>query len=492
VTLIFGSSRDITRDLETTAELTRIGYTLQSIVASVSDSYCTFDHNLRLTNANSAALAWMQVAEEDAIGRPMIALPAGDFSEAIVDAIMTREVVRLEVESVLKPGRWLECTAYPSPEGNTSVFFRDVTDRIEVRQEAERAQGLLRASIDALSALVALTDREGRIVTSNAAWNRHFKDSEGGSLGCLDALRSALQDGDAVAACGGIADLLAGRRDGFRGVYRRRDRWFQLTASRFRFGGEVLAVIALEDVTEARLARQEATELSHQLVGLQEEERQRIASELHDSTFQHLVGMSLNLMRLTERQDDAGREILEEINGALEQAMREIRIFSYLLYPTSLSTDGLVATLERFVLGFQQRTGLDVRLTAAEAIDGLPLELQTCALRVVQEALLNAYKHAGATRLSVNARLFRGSLVLRVRDNGYGIAGKIADDDVSGAGIRLGVGIPAMRARIRYFGGALVIRGKPCGTTVLAAIEVPKAKAGAVRVLADFPTKIAS
>lgn len=492
VGLIFGSARDVTRDVETTAELTRVGHTLQSVVSSVSDCYCTFDHNLKLSSANSAALAWMQVDEQEAIGRPMIALPAGDFAEAVIDAIQAREVVRVEVESVLKPGRWLECTAYPSPEGGTSVFFRDVTDRIEVREAAERAQGLLRASIDALSAPVALADREGRILTSNSAWNRHFKAVGGHDLGCLDALRSALPEGGAVAACRGIADMLAGKRDGFRGVYRRDERWFQLSASRFRFGGDAFAVVALEDVTEARLARQEVTELSHQLVGLQEEERQRIASELHDSTFQHLVGMSLNLMRLADGQDSAGREILAEVSGSLDQAMREIRIFSYLLYPTSLSTDGLVATLERFVQGFQRRTGLDVRLTAAEPIDDLPLELQTCALRVVQEALMNAYKHAGARRLSVNARLFGESLVLRVRDDGHGIPGAIADGDVQGAGIRLGVGIPAMRARIRHFGGALVIRGRPSGTTVLAVVAVPKTRASAPpTVLADYRTKAA-
>lgn len=476
VTLIFGSSRDMTHDLATTAELTRMGRALQAIVSSVSDGYCVFDQELRLTSANSAALAWLELDERVAVGRHLIALPAGDFAEAVFDAIRTGEVVRVEVESILKPGRWLECTAYPSPEG-TSVFFRDVTDRVEVRQSAERAEGLLRASIDALSALVALADREGRIVTSNSAWRRNFGGSEGQGLGCLDALRSALEDGDAVAACRGIADLLGGRRAGFRGIYQRRDRWFQLSASRFRFGGEVLAVVALEDVTEARQARQEATELSLQLVGLQEEERQRIASELHDSTFQHLVGMSLNLMRLADRQDEEGRGILEEVNGALDQAMREIRIFSYLLYPTSLSTDGLVATLERFVHGFRQRTGLDVRLTVSDAVDDLSLDLQTCALRVVQEALLNAYKHAGAARLSVNARMLRGALVLRVRDDGRGIAGSIRADEAEAPSIRLGVGIPAMRARIRHFGGALVIRGKPHGTTVMAVIAVSAASA---------------
>ena len=153
------------------------------------------------------------------------------------------------------------------------------------------------------------------------------------------------------------------------------------------------------------------------LLALQDEERRRIANELHDSTAQHLIAIGLNLMRI---RPDAAREgktrdILDEIDGSLEKAAKELRAFTYLLYPPDLQSEGLSATLERYVEGFGTRTGLKITLKSCPSVDLLSLSLQQALLRIVQEALTNVYRHASATSVSVNFRRVGKKLVLIIK-----------------------------------------------------------------------------
>jgi two-component system NarL family sensor kinase len=216
-------------------------------------------------------------------------------------------------------------------------------------------------------------------------------------------------------------------------------------------------------------ANKKVSELSSQLLALQEEERQRIARELHDSTAQHLVAANLALSSLegTVVATPASRLVFADIERLLTEALQELRIFTYLLHPPNLANDGLQATLREFAEGFAGRTGLVARIRIPEEVDDLPPELQRAILRVVQEALTNVHRHAGASRVSVNARLTPGRLVVRIRDNGHGTAGA-AQPDVP---IRLGVGVAGMRARLEQFGGSLRIRTGHGGTSVLATVR---------------------
>ncbi|MET0745070.1 MAG: histidine kinase, partial [Microvirga sp.] len=220
-------------------------------------------------------------------------------------------------------------------------------------------------------------------------------------------------------------------------------------------------------VTEAR---GEVAELSGQLLALQEEERQRIARELHDSTAQCLVAAHLGLGRLeaTLRQSPAGLKACGEIGDLLDRALLELRVFTYLLHPPSLADHGLRATLQEFIEGFAERTGLDAHIRVSERLDEASIEIQRSVLRVVQEALANVHRHAGASRVDVGAKVVAGSLVIRVRDDGRGMSRP--DGPISR--LRLGVGIPGMHARLRQFGGDLKIRTGSTGTSLLAYVPV--------------------
>lgn len=220
-------------------------------------------------------------------------------------------------------------------------------------------------------------------------------------------------------------------------------------------------------------ANKRVSELSGQLLSLQEEERQRIARELHDSTTQHLVAANLWLSGLEAevRQSPSGRKSLAEVEGLLTEALRELRIFTYLLHPPNLAKDGLQATVRDFAEGFAGRTGLVARIRIPEEVDDLPSDLQRAILRVVQEALTNVHRHADASHVSVDARIMSGVLVVRIRDNGHGMVGPAPSDGP----IRLGVGVTGMRARLEQFGGDLRIRTDRSGTGIVAIVPILKA-----------------
>ncbi|WP_048709794.1 histidine kinase [Microvirga massiliensis] len=222
-------------------------------------------------------------------------------------------------------------------------------------------------------------------------------------------------------------------------------------------------------------ARGEVTQLSEQLLALQEEERQRIARELHDSTAQSLVAANLGLARLERevQQGPAARKTFAQIEALLDRALQELRVFTYLLHPPNLAEDGLKATLEEFIDGFAGRTGLRARIRISDRVDDTPPEVQRAMLRVVQEALANVHRHAGAAEVSVGAKLAGGRLVVRVRDDGRGLERPAGHG--SGERTRMGVGIPGMRARLRQFDGDLRIRSGPRGTFLLAHVPLPDA-----------------
>jgi two-component system NarL family sensor kinase len=222
-------------------------------------------------------------------------------------------------------------------------------------------------------------------------------------------------------------------------------------------------------------AEGEISELSGQLLALQEEERQRIARELHDSTAQRLVAAGLGLGRLEAKlqQSPSGLRTCGEIGEQLDGALMELRIFTYLLHPPNLANDGLRATLVEFVEGFARRTGLHASIQVSSRLDEASAEIQRSVLRVVQEALANVHRHAGATQVSVGAKLPGGRLVVQVRDDGRGL-GRPAVDGSDGR-TRMGVGIPGMRARLRQFDGDLRIKSGPRGTSLLAHVPLPDA-----------------
>ncbi|UVO26270.1 ATP-binding protein [Bradyrhizobium arachidis] len=209
------------------------------------------------------------------------------------------------------------------------------------------------------------------------------------------------------------------------------------------------------------------------LVSIQEDIQQRIASDLHDSTCQHLIAASLGLMRLRIGLADpvSTERLCDDVDASIDEALREIRAFAYLLHPQNLTVDGLKATVENYAAGFAARTSLRVTTRIASEIDRLPYETQRSLLRVIQEALTNVFRHAKATKVRINIDATNDHFRLTISDDGCGLSVHPARRDAKA--ISIGVGIPAMKARLREIGGTLDIQPDPAGRhsgTILCAV----------------------
>ena len=249
----------------------------------------------------------------------------------------------------------------------------------------------------------------------------------------------------------------------------RAQRWLQIDG-KFQPGpaGRISRLVAVvADLTERKLLEQRANELSKSLANIQEEERERIAQELHDSTAQHLLAASLNLMNLMPKTGLGDDEIKrwDDTRGSLDEAMKELRTFSYLMHPPGLQHNGLCSTIRQFVDGYCDRSGLDIRTRLNPEIDNQPYEMQRTLLRIAQEALANVHRHAAAKRVALDARCIASRVHLLVSDDGQ--RGK-----EQCATFTPGRGVSGMTARVHQYHGELRIRTGRYGTRVHAVLPM--------------------
>jgi PAS domain S-box-containing protein len=199
----------------------------------------------------------------------------------------------------------------------------------------------------------------------------------------------------------------------------------------------------------------ELQKLSAQLLHIQDEERRRLARELHDDLGQHLSALKLMLDR------SPGNRPASE---AADKAISMVRNLSYLLHPPLLDEAGLRAALHWYIDGLIDRSNIQISLTVKpEIFPRLPQDIETTVFRVIQESLTNVYRHAETDSARVEIEKQSEWVMIRVRDYGKGVAPELAGK-VSSKG--LGVGINGMRERVRQFGGELhLFRSEP-GTLV--------------------------
>ncbi len=482
VARVVGVARNIDHVKRVQAELQAMNARLSTILASISDCYLTMDSAFRITDINPVALEWLGLRRQEAIGQPYprLRLSSPEHDAAIRALLQKQQAASLEIRSAFSHGRWLDLHFYPTPEGAT-LFFHDVTKRKLAEQEAARTKELLQASLDALSAHVAILDGYGTIIAVNKAWEKWtgahgFRDAGVGKGYLTFCDRRFKSSHDAHRISRELRSILAGDQDAVRLVCRvtldDRQVWFQMSAARFNLEGVTKIVVSNEDITDVMEARHALNELSERLLALQEEERQRIAQELHDSTAQHLVAASLNIMSLKAKTDQSGsdRKLVDDIETSLEEATKELRVSTFLLHPPHLASDGLKASLQSYIKGFGRRTGLRTTIRVPCTVNDLPISLQRTLLRVIQEALANVHRHAAATKVSIDVHMSGDEIRLLVRDNGRGISELAASTD--DGHMQYGLGIPGMRARLHRFGGDLDIDTGPDGTTVLARLPL--------------------
>jgi len=255
------------------------------------------------------------------------------------------------------------------------------------------------------------------------------------------------------------------RRDGTRLVVS--SRW---TTLRDGSGKPVGWLEICTDITLRKRAEQAARSLSGRILNLQDDERRRIARELHDSLGQYLTALKMNL-DLFQMSNSNHAAIAKDCSEILDKCLAETRTLSHLLHPPLLDESGFGSAARWYVDGFAQRSGIAVNLDLPAELGRLHKDVEIALFRAVQEALTNVHRHSGGTVVDIKLSADAEQVQLEIKDNGRGIP----EDKLNGlrdGAAETGVGLAGMRERIRELGGSLQIQSDNAGTNLFVTVPV--------------------
>jgi PAS domain S-box-containing protein len=226
---------------------------------------------------------------------------------------------------------------------------------------------------------------------------------------------------------------------------------------------------------ELELAQESLRRLTGQLLQVQDDERRRLARELHDSAGQILAALNMNLESVHDAlkgqlAPSLAQRLAESIRLS-NQVIKETRTLSYLLHPPLLDEAGLRDALQWFIGGFIERSGIQTELEISPNFARLPRELEIAIFRIIQEALTNIHRHSGSSVASIQLGWSPKEILLTIADQGKGMPPAAADDGAKGR--KLGVGVAGMRERVLQLGGRFEIAAGNPGTIIKAVFPIP-------------------
>jgi PAS domain S-box-containing protein len=220
-------------------------------------------------------------------------------------------------------------------------------------------------------------------------------------------------------------------------------------------------VILAEDVTHRKLLEEGISEVRQKLIVSQEEERTRIARELHDDIGQRLA---LLTMKIEELQQDHPGSRLDEVRKETLEIASDVQSLSHELHSSTLDYLGVALAMKSFCREFGEHQKMEVDFRTSDIPSSVPRDISICLFRILQEALHNCAKYSGARRVEVQLRASSEQIDLTVRDLGVGFAGEAAKESV-------GLGLISMQERVNLVKGKLSIESQPRrGTTILASV----------------------
>ena len=486
---------------------------LEAIIGSAMDAIITVDEEERVVLFNRAAESMFLCQTADAIGQPLDRFIPKRFRQAHHGhmSAFARKAAPPSATQKLGALFGLRANGEKFPfeasisdvrvAGKTlfTLILRDITERKGAGEMLQASEAFTRYVLNSLSAHVCVLNKEGVILKTNDAWKefaRHNSDLTiaGVDVGqnYLEVCRRAIAGGDSAAqvTLEGIEAVLAGRRPSFTREYDchspEEERWFLMRVTPLK--GAQGVVISHTDISErVRMAREleehvlmlgkqreELESLAGKLIEAQEQERKRIARELHDDFNQRLAALAVELETLERAPiaipEPVARQ-LAVVRGHVGQLSDDLHDLAYKLHPSLLEHVGLEVAMRDHIGEFTRRTGLPVRFTAREVPRALPLDVATNLFRVAQESLQNVSKHAEATDVTVKLSGSSKGIGVSVRDNGKGFDLENKDARVKG------IGLVSMQERARLLGGFLRIHSLPReGTKVCA--WIPRSQEG--------------
>ena len=215
---------------------------------------------------------------------------------------------------------------------------------------------------------------------------------------------------------------------------------------------------------QLEVLNQELKRLSNSLMNAQDEERRRIARELHDGLGQDLTAAKMMLGALNQPQQtpEARERAMAEANTMMDEAIKQVRTISHLLHPPLLDEMGLMSALRWYTEGFQKRSGIETVLEIPREFPRLGPEVETAIFKIAQESLTNVFRHAEAQKATVKLEEREGQVVISVSDNGKGVSREL---ELLRPG-SYGIGIIGIKQRVQDHEGSLVVRSAKPGTVI--------------------------
>lgn len=480
---LWGVMVDITERKHAEEALNESESQLRTLFDQLPAAIWTSDRDLRLVSLKGAASRVGVFA--NLIGKkPSEVTPRNEASEAAhLQAIQGTPAT---YERTFQ-GRELQCHVEPLRDrgGNITGVIGvalDITDIKKAQRALQDNETRWQLLCEKSGTAILTVDAASRILSANPAAQQLFGYSEQ-ELKQLTTLQMT-HEGDRERTRWIVREMIAGRKNVHRYEkrYRRKDGrivWVSTTGTLVRDarGAPWFFTLMVEDITQRKRAEAALGRLSARLRRLQDEERKRLAHELHDNTAQSLAALSLNLGVVETSADQLSLPAQQALRDAISlasQSAREIRTFAYLLHPPELEELGLSSALTAYVDGFAQRSGIQIELDMPRKIGALPREFELNVFRIVQESLSNIQRHSRSKTARIRVLQRPKELFLEVINRGSNLSRGTPRSD----SYAIGIGIAGMKERARQLGGSLEVVSQRSGTTVKVTVPLPQRKAG--------------
>jgi two-component system CheB/CheR fusion protein len=465
------------------AEMSQTNNDLINVLDSVDIPIVILDPDLRIRRFTPMAEKLLNLIPSDQGRRithikPNISVPELErLLVEVIETVTSRELALQDDE-----GRWYSMRIRPYKTSDNRIdgavlAFLDIDELKCSLQKLQASESLAQAIVGTVRDGLLVLDAELQIkranrsfcemfhVTSAETENSRLQDLGRGHWNIpsvLQELRTALADRTQ------IIDLEVSAEFPVIGP-----KTMLLSARCLESGGAPpdLLLLAIHDATQTKQAEQAVLEMSGRLLGLRDEERRRIALDLHDNTAQSLAALGMNLTlvdQLCERLPPKAREALDECRSLAQGCAHELHDLAALLHPPLLDELGLFSVVQGYAEAFTRRTGIQVVLEGSLEHGLLPRDTQTALFRVVQESLTNVQRHSGSTTAWIRFACTPSGLELVVRDKGCGISGF-----KYGAATVPRIGILGMRERVKQIRGHFEIASDSGGTTVSVRVPLP-------------------
>ncbi len=499
-----GSCLDITAQkiAESTESL------LAAVVQNSDDAIVTKDLNGIITSWNTSAQRIFGYTEEEVLGKPITILIPPELQAEEKDILSRlragQRVDHFETVRITKGGKrvLISLTVSPVKDSSGAVVAaskvaRDVTRTKQVEQALRESEQRMRFCLEAAQVGTWHWDIKSGDVHWSENMERIHGQHAGSFSGSFEAFLQGITDEDSQRVRQAIQQALEGdgkyhveyrltRGDGSTGWMEAHGQVIydssnvpqsmmgvcrdiserKLSEAALREAREQLETRVKERTAELDRAQERLRMLSGRLLRTQDDERRRIARELHDTAGQLLVALNLTLVPVEETLLRMDPQLAQQVTaslGLVDELSRDLRTMSHLLHPPLLDEAGLHSAVRWYVEGFAERSKIAVDLHLDPNVGRLPAEFETAIFRIVQESLTNIHRHSGSRFASIAIARNGTDIKLEIFDRGKGMPMPIP---------RSGVGIQGMRERVRQLGGELEIESGSVGTRITATFAV--------------------